>query len=190
MSIKILGGLAKGRSLFVPKGDQTRPTSVLLKRRIFDSIQDLSGYHFIDLCAGTGSVGLEAWSRGALSVSFVENHRLAIGSLERNIGEFKKNFESEVNERPLTIFKQKAERWSTTFKSHGPTIVFFDPPYESHDLYKTLMPPILENPQINQLWIESDRQKGIESGYWDALGHKPDKLFEQGTSYLAVFRFN
>jgi hypothetical protein len=52
------------------------------------------------------------------------------------------------------------------------------------------MPPILENPQISQLWIESDRQKGIESGYWDALGHKPDKLFEQGTSYLAVFRFN
>ncbi|MCF8060339.1 MAG: RsmD family RNA methyltransferase [Bacteriovoracaceae bacterium] len=190
MSIRILGGLAKGRSLFVPKGDQTRPTSVLLKRRIFDSLQDLSEYHFIDLCAGSGSVGLEAWSRGAKSVKFIENHPLALKSLEKNIGDFKNSFVSEVSERPLIISKQGVEKWPAHFKSEGPTIVFFDPPYESHHLYKKLMPPILENPSISQLWIESDRQKGLASTYWDALGHKPDKLFEQGTSYLAVFRFN
>jgi 16S rRNA (guanine966-N2)-methyltransferase len=63
MSIKILGGIAKGTILFLPDEKLTRPTLVLLKRKIFDAIQNFDGKIFIDACAGSGAIGLEAWSR-------------------------------------------------------------------------------------------------------------------------------
>ena len=65
MSVKILGGFARGLNLLVPKGDLIRPTSIMLKRRVFDFFQRMDDKIFIDLCAGSGAVGLEAWSRGA-----------------------------------------------------------------------------------------------------------------------------
>jgi 16S rRNA (guanine966-N2)-methyltransferase len=74
MSIKILGGVAKGFTLVTPSESITRPTSVLLKRRLFDFYQNLNGHYFIDLCAGSGSIGIEAASRGAYPVLLVESN--------------------------------------------------------------------------------------------------------------------
>ena len=57
MSIKILGGFARGQVLAVPKTDSIRPTSVMLRRRIYDFFQDLDGFYFLDICAGSGAMG-------------------------------------------------------------------------------------------------------------------------------------
>jgi 16S rRNA (guanine966-N2)-methyltransferase len=59
MALKILQGEAKGLSLVAPSSG-TRPTSVLLRRKVFDAHQDMSDSIFIDCCAGTGAMGLEA----------------------------------------------------------------------------------------------------------------------------------
>ena len=87
--MQIIGGLAKGHGLCVPRG--IRPTSTLLKRKLFDSHQTWEAVNFIDLCAGSGSVGLEAWSRGAKSVCLVEQGAQPIGPLglekkQENVG--------------------------------------------------------------------------------------------------------
>ena len=84
MSIKILGGFARGQILSVPKGDIIRPTSVLLKRRIFDFYQDMDEVVFVDLCAGSGAMGFEAWSRGAALVFLNETNRHVSKILQEN----------------------------------------------------------------------------------------------------------
>jgi hypothetical protein len=79
MSIQILGGLARGRTLDVPTGNLIRPTSVMLRRRLFDARQDMSSFHFYDLCSGSGSVGIEAWSRGAEALFLNEKNAGGFG---------------------------------------------------------------------------------------------------------------
>ncbi|MCR9206577.1 MAG: RsmD family RNA methyltransferase [Halobacteriovoraceae bacterium] len=187
MSIKIMGGLAKSRSLFIPKGTQTRPTSVLLKRRIFDSHQDLSSFHFIDLCAGSGSVGLEAWSRGALSVTFVENHRNATHAIKNNIKAFKEAFPEEFNERSISLHNTSVLSWIKSADWSEDTILFLDPPYEDLKLVETLSQAIMDKGDFGLFWLESDRTKGFPAEHWEKKGWIPKKVYQQGTSYIASF---
>ncbi len=95
MSINIQGGKAKGLSLALPNPKNARPTSALLKRRFFDSNQDLSGHDFYDICAGSGSIGLEALSRGAKSVTFIELASNNLSVLKKNINSIKQSYESK-----------------------------------------------------------------------------------------------
>lgn len=182
-----MGGLAKSRSLFIPKGSQTRPTSVLLKRRIFDSHQDLSHFHFIDLCAGSGSVGLEAWSRGARSVTFVENHKNATQAIKSNMKAFKEFFPEEVSERPLSLISTSALSWIKGANWDEDTILFLDPPYEDLKLVESLTDIIVERGGFGRFWLESDRTKGFPAEHWEKKGLNPKKIYQQGTSYIASF---
>ncbi|MGZ5399575.1 MAG: 16S rRNA (guanine(966)-N(2))-methyltransferase RsmD [Nocardioides sp.] len=76
---RIIGGVAGGRRLQTPRGSTTRPTSDRVREALFSSIESwcgsLSGLRFLDLYAGSGAVGLEAWSRGAGVVTLVEQDR-------------------------------------------------------------------------------------------------------------------
>ncbi|MEC7278298.1 MAG: RsmD family RNA methyltransferase [Bdellovibrionota bacterium] len=188
MTIKVLGGLVKSRSLFVPKGDKTRPTSVLLKRRIFDAYQDLSGFHFIDLCAGSGAMGIEAWSRGASRVSLVEVEKNAQKAIEQNLRALKSDLSEEVTHRPLKLVRTKVEKFCQNLKVDGPTILFLDPPYEMHKIYQDVGLLLLKEFSQCDIWIESDTQKGLGQSFWQEQGFTPDKVYSQGTSYFAVFK--
>ena len=187
MSIKVLGGLLKNRPLSVPKGEQTRPTSVLLKRRLFDSYQNLSDFNFIDVCAGSGGVGVEAWSRGAKSLTLVENHSNALRALHKNVEDIKSFLPEEVSLRPISIKKQSAEACLKELDLRSDTIVFLDPPYEKIVLLEKLLNQILMTCNVEALWLESDIQKGLTVDYWESKGWVPKKVFKQGTSYIAVF---
>jgi len=84
---RIVAGAAKGRRLAVPAAG-TRPTSERAREALFNSLGtlvDLAGAHVLDLFAGTGAVGLEALSRGAAEVWFVESDRAACDVLRRNV---------------------------------------------------------------------------------------------------------
>lgn len=84
--MRITGGRLKGRLLVSPRGRQIRPTSDLVREAIFDVIgQDLSGYKSLDLFAGTGSLGLEALSRGSHLVYFVDNSVQSIQLIKKNL---------------------------------------------------------------------------------------------------------
>lgn len=183
MSIKILGGIARSQSLFVPRGLVTRPTSVQLRRKIFDSRQELEGFKFVDLCAGSGAMGFEAWSRGAEEVILVEKNFQSIQTIRKNIQTFKDRFSSELEKRPIHSFKKDFKKFETLGLQSS--IIFLDPPYEAHHLYryfKELIPKLLE--QGNELWIESDSKKGVSLSFWDSA--HVVKAYTHSDSYLVV----
>ncbi|OIQ20876.1 MAG: hypothetical protein BM556_02735 [Bacteriovorax sp. MedPE-SWde] len=190
MSIQILGGRASGHALFVPKGDSTRPTTVMLRRRFFDAHQDCSGLTFVDICAGTGAMGLEAISRGASELVAVEKSKQVFKILKTNTDAITKkipdaNIRIDIGsadtwlERFLRIYKT----WDEEKKSN--TYIYIDPPYEMKDLYKKCLKQIEESDFIGTLWIESDRQKGITEKEVNAIGFTFEKVYKQGTSFIA-----
>ena len=85
---RIIGGHAGGRRLQTHRGSHTRPTSDRVREALFSTIESwcgsLSGLRFLDLYAGSGAVGLEAWSRGAGVVTLVEHDRRASGLIRDN----------------------------------------------------------------------------------------------------------
>lgn len=81
----LISGKYKGRKLKSPKGLQTRPTTSLLRKALFDICKGyIEEAAFLDLFAGTGAIGLEALSRGAAHVTFIEQNREALHCLSEN----------------------------------------------------------------------------------------------------------
>ncbi|HAZ11838.1 MAG: hypothetical protein A2X86_07700 [Bdellovibrionales bacterium GWA2_49_15] len=197
MSVQILGGRFKGFSVQVPVRG-SRPTTVLLRRRIFDRYQNLSGYSFIDALAGSGSVGFEALSRGASSVIFVESQREAIALLKKNIQGLVQWSHSQESALPIRTVHQDVKLflrdWAIQYSKldlHQQTnsIVFFDPPYEEHALYENLKETFFkDNFFQGELWIESDVKKGVPLDFWPKE-YPPTKIIRQGDSYLAIINF-
>lgn len=198
MSIKILGGFARGQVLSVTKGDLVRPTTVMLRRRIYDFNQSLEGVTFVDLCAGSGAMGFEAWSRGAKRVYLNEVNRHVLKSLEENRenllvrNHHKKNGEIFCSNHPaekwIKHFKIEYEKFSAEEKQE--TVIFLDPPYSEKHIYLDVVKYLLEESwYFGQLWLESDPKKGLAQSAISELGLRPVKIFEQGESYIFVTNF-
>ena len=197
MSIKILGGKAKGTNLFLPEEKLVRPTLVLLKRRIFDSFQKLEGVIFLDGCAGSGSMGLEAWSRGCDEVYLVEPNQKVSPVLKKNVEKVLGSHSQESAkielismplEKYLKIFKQSYLTWEKDQKEN--TIIFLDPPYHMEKLYKSVIKDLQEDSWfVGQLWIESDTKTGVPISYWEELGLNIIRTYAQSQSYILVVNF-
>lgn len=123
--MRIIGGEARGRRLFTPGNASIRPTNDRIKEAFFNIIRDIDGKTFLDLFAGTGSVGLEALSRGAIKAAFIENDRGIVDILKKNIALCGFAAKSEILAVDcFTAIKKLAER------REGFDIIFADPPYE------------------------------------------------------------
>lgn len=88
--MRVVGGSARGRRLRAPAGRAVRPTSDRVREAVFDvlgSLGGLEGSSVLDLFAGTGALGIEARSRGAARVTFVEHDRAALEVLRQNLAE-------------------------------------------------------------------------------------------------------
>lgn len=86
MSIRVIAGSAKGRRLKLVPGDTTRPVMDRVKESLFNIIgRDIYDARFLDLFAGTGSVGIEALSRGAEHATFVDLEKRAIDTIRENL---------------------------------------------------------------------------------------------------------
>jgi 16S rRNA (guanine966-N2)-methyltransferase len=83
---RILAGRFRGRALLVPEGRVTRPVRALVRRSLFDALQDaVAGATWLDLFAGSGAFGIEALSRGAAQATFVEAGREGVRCLGENL---------------------------------------------------------------------------------------------------------
>ncbi|MFA5583202.1 MAG: RsmD family RNA methyltransferase [Bacteriovoracaceae bacterium] len=187
MSLKILGGAARGFSLAAPKTFDTRPTSVLIRRKIFDWRQHLAGHRFIDLCAGSGAMGFEALSRGADEVFLVESGRQAFKALKDNHERLEKAF-SDLNR--VNTFSMDAVKWLSQFMSFElaqdeQTILFMDPPYEDQKLYVAILDLLKAKGFKGEVWIEADR---LVSKNFDLLNSYLDltKTVEQGDHFVLI----
>lgn len=85
MSARVVSGKAKGRRLKLVPGDTTRPIMDRVKESLFNILGDVEGTRWLDLFAGTGQVGIEALSRGAAAVVFVDNARAAVRTVRDNL---------------------------------------------------------------------------------------------------------
>lgn len=149
MSLRVLAGKYKGREIKAPtKG--VRPTSVLLRRRVFDSAQDISDRIFIDLCAGSGMMGIEALSRGALSIKLLDIAKSSIDHINRNLMHL--GVEKSLSE----VIKADALKWIKKSKEmdFSKTIIFFDPPYQMENLYEEFISLVLAKEVRGEIWIE------------------------------------
>ena len=125
--MRITGGNARGIPLRVPKGDATRPAMDRLRQSIFSSLGALVvDARFVDLFAGSGSYGLEAWSRGASGGTFVEQGREALECLRTNLEAVAKSL--QANARACTVSKADALTWTPPDGGRA-GLIFADPPY-------------------------------------------------------------
>tara|TARA_Y100000768_G_scaffold388985_1_gene389697 strand:- start:11059 stop:11625 length:567 start_codon:yes stop_codon:yes gene_type:complete len=186
MSLKIFAGVAKGFSLATPRNLKIRPTTVQLRRKLFDSIQDMSDKTFIDLCCGTGAMGLEALSRGVKHLIMLDTHiKLADQNTKKLVDQYKLKTSHEVQ-------KSDCIRWINShleYLTQEKPILFFDPPYEKKDLYKSFMElPLNEISSISI--VEGCEQKTMRIAEFEKIFGPADKSFRQGTSYFLLYRFD
>ncbi|HNS38872.1 MAG TPA: RsmD family RNA methyltransferase, partial [Promineifilum sp.] len=85
MPARVISGKAKGRRLKLVPGDTTRPIMDRVKESLFNILGDIQGTRWLDLYAGTGQVGIEALSRGAAAVVFIDKARAAIQTIRDNL---------------------------------------------------------------------------------------------------------
>ena len=85
MPSRVIAGKAKGRRLKLVPGDTTRPIMDRVKESLFNILGDVAGTHWLDLFAGTGQVGIEALSRGAATVVFIDSARAAVQTVRDNL---------------------------------------------------------------------------------------------------------
>jgi 16S rRNA (guanine(966)-N(2))-methyltransferase RsmD len=85
MPARVISGKAKGRKLKLVPGDTTRPIMDRVKESLFNILGDVRDQRWLDLFAGTGQVGIEALSRGAAHVVFVDNARAAVATVRDNL---------------------------------------------------------------------------------------------------------
>lgn len=125
---RIISGQAGGRRLETPPGDNTRPTSDRVREAIFSALEswagNLAGLRVLDLYAGSGALGLEAWSRGAATVTLVEHDRPTAGVIRANAALLGAPVDVLVGSVPTVLARGTA---------HGYDVVFSDPPYALDD---------------------------------------------------------
>ncbi|HIJ86725.1 MAG TPA: 16S rRNA (guanine(966)-N(2))-methyltransferase RsmD [Desulfuromonadales bacterium] len=133
--MRVIAGTCRGKKLSTPPGVVTRPTSDRVKEALFSILTsriDFSGIRALDICAGTGSLGIEAISRGADFCCFIESNRSVVAILDKNLADSGcKNRSTVLHMDAVTALRRCAGR-----EKHF-DLVFFDPPYAS-DLYQVV----------------------------------------------------
>jgi len=125
--MRVIAGTCKGRRLFSPDWPGLRPTSDRLRGTLFDVLGDrIDGVRLLDGCAGTGAVGIEALSRGAAHVVFVERDARAVALIRRNV------VQCDLGDR-CTI--QRGELPRALDDDAAPyDLILLDPPYGAPDI--------------------------------------------------------
>ncbi len=119
--MRIIGGQFGGRSLKAPKGLDTRPMLARVREATFNILgPSVQGARCADLFSGTGSLGLEALSRGAEHVDFYESGRAALAVLRANIETLGFAGQATIHRSPLPAGISRGEAWE---------LVFVDPPW-------------------------------------------------------------
>lgn len=126
--MRISGGIARGIELAVPRGDAVRPATDGMRQAVFSSLgARVGGSRFVDLFAGSGAYGLEAFSRGAAGGTFVERNARASACLRRNIAAVCRSLGKGGDE--LVAVEADALSLPTGIGA-PPDLVFVDPPYD------------------------------------------------------------
>jgi 16S rRNA (guanine(966)-N(2))-methyltransferase RsmD len=155
MSIRITGGQLSGRKLTVGSGHDIRPTPDRVRLALFNSLmahRRVAGGRVLDLCAGSGALGIEALSRDAESVDFIDRDTKI---LSQNIDQLKLNDRAKIHRCDIRRLPEIGG---------GFDLIFFDPPYQS-GLYQPVMEHIIDKDLLRPtgwLILETDKQMDLD----------------------------
>ncbi len=123
--MRVTGGCARGRRIYAPKSDTIRVTSDRVRESLFAVLPPMEGGLFLDIYAGTGSVGIEALSRGSVGAVFIEREPLHAEVLRKNLRlcGFREACEVVVTSvrKGIRLLSEREQRFD---------VVFADPPYD------------------------------------------------------------
>ena len=138
--MRIIAGKFKGKKIYLPINKNTRPLRDSLKESIFNILEHnktinlkLKNSFILDIFSGTGSFGLECFSRGAKEVLFVENYRSALDILEKNINSLDCSKNSKIFRNDFFELEQ-----NFFLKSYKFDIIFLDPPFKYTKIYEII----------------------------------------------------
>ena len=183
---RIVGGVAKGRRLAVPQRG-TRPTSERAREALFNSLRglvEIDGARVLDLFAGTGAVGLEALSRGAAGVEFVESERAACEIVKRNVATIA--LDGAVLHR-----RQVGPFLIGTTPDQPFDLVFADPPYAYGEAHlSVLLSTLVEGPWLaeNAVVVVERSARGAEPTWPDGLALVKQKRYGEGVLWYGRAR--
>jgi len=183
--MRVIAGKYRGRKLKSPPSLQTRPTSDRLRETLFNILAPrIEGARFLDLCAGSGAVGIEALSRGAAHVTFVDRSRKMYALIETNLKLLKVGkAEIEVVSREALDFLDRRIK-----KEEGPfDAIFFDPPYALD--YEEVLDCIGQNAEQllsrdGVVIVEHYKKKALQEEFG---GLKRYRVVKQGDSQLSFY---
>ena len=185
--MRIIGGKYKGLKLLPPDDTKIRPTSDRLKESLFSIITsskykiNIDNCNVLDICSGTGSLGIEAFSRGAISVYFIDKDHRSIDLIYKNIS--KLNIDYKFVDK-IKIIKDEAKKALKNLNKIF-QIVLIDPPYNTNITEKCLF-KLKELNLINQdsyIFVESSK---VEDFNYDGYQILDIKLY--GNSKLTILR--
>jgi 16S rRNA (guanine966-N2)-methyltransferase len=183
--MRIIAGKYRGRKLKSPLSLQTRPTSDRLRETLFNILApQIKGARFLDLCAGTGAVGIEALSRGASHVTFVDQSRKMCTLIEANLDTLKVGEdEIEIVTAGASEFLRKGAKKTT----EPFDIVFFDPPYAAD--YEAVLDYLGEQAarllaEDGMMIVEHDKKKELAEQVGTLRRYR---LLKQGDSQLSFY---
>ena len=162
--MRIISGKYSGRKIITPKGKETRPTTDRFKETLFNIIEnslkiDLKEKNILDLFAGSGSLGLEAISRGAKSCVFLDKSSKAIKVIEYNINNLGLSSSDCINIDVSKIRKFKKDVEDKI------DIIFSDPPYSKTDINEIAISNLVKNSWIRRnsyLFLETSIRRPIK----------------------------
>lgn len=179
--MRVIGGTSRGRRLAGPRGRDIRPTAAHVKEALFNILADrMAGARVLDLFAGTGNIGIEALSRGAQHVTFVESSPTAGRVLRANLQRCGFGRLADVRLMPVSRFLKHC-------REPAYDIVFLDPPYQTQEAEKVL--PSLGRDAI----IRANGVVVVEHFHKfppdDRIGHWAlVKTYRYGDTCLSVYR--
>jgi 16S rRNA (guanine966-N2)-methyltransferase len=182
--MKIIGGTAKGRNILFPAKSSVRPTTDRIKGSLFNILSSVSDKRFLDVFAGSGSIGMEALSRGAAFATFIEINIMLCKYIKENLlkcgfdGRFE-IFTMGVNNAIHTL-QNKNERFD---------IIFADPPYQNGLVEETI--GYLANGELFAKGGFLIIQHSVREGFSRAAGSGIDIFDERryGDSMLSFMKF-
>lgn len=182
--MRIIGGIYRSLPIKTLKGGRLRPTSDQLRETVFDVLGPrIEGTRFMDAYAGSGAVGLEALSRGASEVVFVEHHRAAADLIRENLAslEITSGFRLMRSKVLSAVEKLESEGEICDF-------IFLDPPYEEIREYHHALRQLARSRLITRssiILVEHSRHVRLEEEY-GAL--RRIRLLRHGDAQLAFYQ--
>jgi 16S rRNA (guanine966-N2)-methyltransferase len=183
--MRITGGQATGRRLVTLRGSKIRPTSDRVREAVFDIVgHELAGSRILDLFAGTGTLGLEALSRGAVYALFVDNSRQALQIIKKNLALCGYGDSASILKWNL----RRGLPHHHALLMEGFDLVFMDPPYGEH-----FIPPLLREISTGTVLCAGSRvvteswKRESPPGYFGALELTNTRLY--GDTRISLYSY-